>query len=330
MNHMRRRGLSQTGEGSIVGYGLGTRRGGTDPMEMHQVRYFLAAARLLNFTRAAIECNVSQPSLTKAILKLEEEFGAPLFRRERARTHLTELGKATLPHLQQTYDAAQAARQLARNMHRAEVAPLAVGLSRLVAAEGLLGVLADLREGLGGMELELIGGSDGELLEAALAGRIDLAVLVLPDERPDRLDTWPLFEDEYGIVVPDGHALATATEPDAHALEAEHWIDLAGDGCAALARHAGALGGMIAVRHQAQSVDMVRQMVRAGLGCAWLPRGAVPDGLAVAPARLPGSTLTVELAAVAGRRRSVGAEAFVRACRARGWAPGAAAAGPAL
>ena len=63
-------------------------------MEMHQVRYFLAAARLLNFTRAAIECHVSQPSLTKAIQKLEDEFGAPLFRRERARTHLTELGKA--------------------------------------------------------------------------------------------------------------------------------------------------------------------------------------------------------------------------------------------
>lgn len=60
-------------------------------MEMHQVRYFLAAARTLNFTKAAEESNVTQPSLTRAIQKLEEEFGGLLFRRERSLTHLTEL-----------------------------------------------------------------------------------------------------------------------------------------------------------------------------------------------------------------------------------------------
>ena len=54
-------------------------------MEMHQVRYFLAVARTRNFTRAAEECNVSQPSLTRAIQKLEGELGGPLFRREGGR-----------------------------------------------------------------------------------------------------------------------------------------------------------------------------------------------------------------------------------------------------
>ena len=52
-------------------------------MEMHQVRYFLAVARTLNFTRAAEECNVAQPSLTRAIRQLEEELGGDLFRRDR-------------------------------------------------------------------------------------------------------------------------------------------------------------------------------------------------------------------------------------------------------
>ena len=52
-------------------------------MEMHQVRYFLAVARMLNFTRAADECNVTQPSLTRAIKQLEAELGGDLFRRER-------------------------------------------------------------------------------------------------------------------------------------------------------------------------------------------------------------------------------------------------------
>ncbi|MBY0421745.1 MAG: LysR family transcriptional regulator, partial [Parvularculaceae bacterium] len=62
-------------------------------MEMQQIRYFLALSRTLNFTRAAEECNVSQPALTRAIQALEAELGGELIRREHSRSHLTELGK---------------------------------------------------------------------------------------------------------------------------------------------------------------------------------------------------------------------------------------------
>jgi DNA-binding transcriptional LysR family regulator len=82
-------------------------------MEMHQIRYFLAAARTLNFTRAAEECNVAQPSLTRAIQQLEEELGGDLFRRERKLSHLTDLGQRMLPLMQQCYDMAQGAKSLA-------------------------------------------------------------------------------------------------------------------------------------------------------------------------------------------------------------------------
>ena len=68
-------------------------------MEMHQVRYFLAVAEVLNFTRAAEECHVAQPSLTRAIKQLEEELGGDLFRRERPHAQLTELGQRMLPLL---------------------------------------------------------------------------------------------------------------------------------------------------------------------------------------------------------------------------------------
>ena len=79
-------------------------------MELYQIRYFLAVSRTLNFTQAADECNVTQPALTRAIKKLEDELGGDLFRRERTRSHLTELGKAMLPLLQQSFDAANAAK----------------------------------------------------------------------------------------------------------------------------------------------------------------------------------------------------------------------------
>ena len=72
-------------------------------MEMHQVRYFLAVTRTLNFTRAADECNVTQPSLTRAIKQLEAELGGDLFRRERPAAQLTELGQRMHPLLRQCY-----------------------------------------------------------------------------------------------------------------------------------------------------------------------------------------------------------------------------------
>ncbi|MDZ4791642.1 MAG: LysR family transcriptional regulator [Hyphomicrobiales bacterium] len=62
-------------------------------MEMHQVRYFLTLCDTLNFTRASEQCNVSQPSLSRAIRLLEEEFGGPLLYRERGNIHLSELGQ---------------------------------------------------------------------------------------------------------------------------------------------------------------------------------------------------------------------------------------------
>lgn len=66
------------------------------PMEFNQIRYFVVLARELHFTRAAEACHVSQPALTKAIQKLEEEFGGALFLRERCHTQLTELGRTML------------------------------------------------------------------------------------------------------------------------------------------------------------------------------------------------------------------------------------------
>ena len=108
-------------------------------MEMHQVRYFLAVARTLNFTRAAEECNVAQPSLTRAIKQLEDELGGDLFRRERPHAQLTELGQRMLPLLQQCYDSALGARVARivaqdRRDRRAAARVVARHRSRVVAA----------------------------------------------------------------------------------------------------------------------------------------------------------------------------------------------------
>src|SRR5215813_9242217 len=113
-------------------------------MEMHQVRYFLAVARALNFTRAAEECNVAQPSLTRAIRQLEAEFGGDLFRRERPQAQLTELGLRMYPLLKQCYESALGARSLASAIKRGEIGTLKLALSRTINLELLTPDLSEL------------------------------------------------------------------------------------------------------------------------------------------------------------------------------------------
>ena len=98
-------------------------------MELHQVRYFVALARSMNFTRAAEQCNVTQPALTKAIQKLEYELSGPLVFRERQLTQLTDLGKLMLPMLQRTLGAIEAARTNAKEYKRKKVASLGIAMS---------------------------------------------------------------------------------------------------------------------------------------------------------------------------------------------------------
>jgi LysR family transcriptional regulator, hydrogen peroxide-inducible genes activator len=85
-------------------------------MEMHEIRYFLAASELLNFRRAAEKCHVSPPAFTRAIQKLEDEVGGRLFRRERNQTHLTDLGMLIRPQLKRILREAEDAKGLSQNM----------------------------------------------------------------------------------------------------------------------------------------------------------------------------------------------------------------------
>jgi LysR family hydrogen peroxide-inducible transcriptional activator len=93
-------------------------------MEMHQIRYFLAVCETLNFTRAAEQCHVTQPALTRAVQKLEDEPGGLLFRRERHLTHLTDLGRLIRPQLEQIWKETEAAKTTAKSFLKLEDAPL--------------------------------------------------------------------------------------------------------------------------------------------------------------------------------------------------------------
>src|SRR5258708_30127419 len=169
-------------------------------MEMHQVRYFLAVARVLNFTRAAEECNVAQPSLTRAVRQLEEELGGDLFRRERPRAIITELGERMLPLLEQCYDSAVGARTLASSMKSGEIGALRLALSRAVELALFVPQLTELQRAFSRLELKFVRGTGDEVAEALKKGQAELAIGAALGDDWERLDRWPLFTEGFELI----------------------------------------------------------------------------------------------------------------------------------
>src|ERR1700753_1616869 len=145
-------------------------------MELHQIRYFVALAKSLNFTRAAEQCNVTQPALTKAIQKLEYELGGALVYRERQLTQLTDLGKLMLPMLERSLSAVEDARSNAREFNRKKVATLRVALTPSISASILMKPLAALTRKLPGLQVDLVEAESSNVFDGLLSGDISAAL----------------------------------------------------------------------------------------------------------------------------------------------------------
>lgn len=290
-------------------------------MEMHQIRYFLAVARTLNFTRAAEECRVSQPALTRAIQQLEDEFSGKLLRREGKLSHLTELGERMLPLVQQCYESALAAKVLATSFRKGTAQALSLALSDSIAMSLLSPCLAELQRSFKGLQLKIVRGTAEDVSQCLKKGQIDLAVAGPLGDSWERLDAWPLFEEKLLLTFPQQHRLAGAEAVDLGQLAQERLIIASSCESAAATAHALEENGVaIAQAHQLDSLHDLVALVQAGLGVAFLPQSAI-GGAGLRQLPTPGLEITrqVFLYAVAGRQRTPAAEALLKLLRARAW-----------
>lgn len=291
-------------------------------MEMHQVRYFLAVARELNFTRAAESCNVAQPSLTRAVKQLEDELGGELFRRERNLSHLTELGHRMLPMLQQCYDSALTAKSLAQSMKKGAVSRLSLALSITVNLMLFTPFLTELVRAFPGLELRFHRGTNTEVAEYLKKGEAEVAIAGPMEGLWERLDTWQIFQEPYQLVVSADHRLANAELPvEVSELVGERIISRINcDDRQALVDYLRQNGIMLDKKHDVATEQDLISLLGANIGVAIAPRSSITSRRIVAH-DLVGLSVErrVFVAAVAGRSRSIAANMFIKMLRSADW-----------
>jgi LysR family transcriptional regulator, hydrogen peroxide-inducible genes activator len=288
-------------------------------MELHQVRYFVALARSMNFTRAAEQCNVTQPALTKAIQKLEYELGGPLVFRERQLTQLTDLGKLMLPMLDRSLNAVEAARSNAKEFKRKKVATLRVALTPSISASILMKPLAEVTRQVSGLQVDLVEVNSSNVFDGLLSGEIGVALgSSCIGDAPDRIDRWGLFDEKVLVACAADGRLAEDAEASLKDLRAARWLEPADCEIARSFRETYLSdGGTNRTRHRGQGLH---NLVSAGLGIMLAPEHMpVAAGTVVRPIADIEFKRDVELFVVAGRQYSPALDAFVKACRSLDW-----------
>jgi LysR family transcriptional regulator, hydrogen peroxide-inducible genes activator len=288
-------------------------------MELHQVRYFVALARSMNFTRAAEQCNVTQPALTKAIQKLEYELGGPLVFRERQLTQLTDLGKLMLPMLDRSLSAVEAARSNAKEFRRKKVATLRVALTPSISASILMKPLAEVTRQVSGLQVDLVEVASSNVFAGLLSGEIGVALgSSCIGNAPDRIDRWRLFDEKVLVACAADGRLAEDAEASLKDLRAARWLEPADCEIARSFRQTYLSdGGTNRTRHRGQGLH---NLVSAGLGIMLAPEHMpVAPGTVVRPIADIEFKRDVELFVVAGRQYSPALDAFVKTCRSLDW-----------
>jgi len=283
-------------------------------MEIHQIRYFLAVCETLNFTRAAEACNVTQPALTRAVQKLEEEMGGLLLRRERSRTHLTEFGQTMRPHLEQVLRNTEAAGTTAKSFLTLEDAALRLGVMCTVGPLRCVGLMTQFHREHPGVSVSLREGVPAALGEMLEQGTLDLAIMAAPGGFAERFQVKPLYRERFLVAFPAGHRFEG--QPSVRTVDCggesylmrmnceygSHW-----DGF--LAEHEVELKEV----YRSEREDWIQSMVTAGAGICFLPEySPLLPGLGTRPLVEPEVYREVALVTMPGRRFSPAMAAFVK------------------
>lgn len=195
-------------------------------MEFHQVRYFLAAAENLNFTRGADQCHVSQPALTRAIQKLEEELGGELFIRDGRAVTLSPFGRRMHEHFRRMQETQEMARVAAKNFLDEGASELNVGVMCTIGPDVLSAFLNDFRNRHRDVLLILHDIGPEALPELLPTGALDCAFVALRGNQEfNEISVHALFKEDMVVAFADGHRFAAMQEVTLYDVAEEAYVD---------------------------------------------------------------------------------------------------------
>jgi LysR family hydrogen peroxide-inducible transcriptional activator len=199
-------------------------------MEVHQLRYFCAVARTGNFTRAAEQEHVAQPSLSQQILKLEDELGSRLFDRLGRCVNLTPCGESFLLRAQRVLHELGEAKKEIQEMAGGNSGSIALGTIPTIAPYFLPGRLATFFQHYPAVQVNVVEEITSVLITQLHEGKIDFAVLALPIAG-DELLASELLQEQLYVVLPEKHRLANKRSIDLREIEKEPFLLLKDGHC---------------------------------------------------------------------------------------------------
>jgi len=281
-------------------------------MTLTELRYVVTLARERHFGRAAERCHVSQPTLSVAVKKLEDELGIPLFERSKSSIRVTETGLRIIEQAQRVLDQVGVIKDMAQDGKNQLNSPLKVGAIYTIGPYLFPHLLPELRRAAPDMPLFIEENYTASLRQKLRHSELDAIIIALPFEEPEVV-TLPLYDEPFVVLLPAGHPLAERESLTAEELAKEQLLLLGPGHCfrdqelescpplvEAVTRHAGATSPALVT--EGSSLETIRHMVASGLGITVLPLSAATamqyheDILAVRPFAPPVPFRTVALA----------------------------------
>jgi len=275
-------------------------------MTLTELKYIVAVARERHFGRAADACFVSQPTLSVAVKKLEEELEVRLFERSANEVAVTPLGEAIVRQAQSVLEQAAAIREIAKRGKNPLSGPLTLGVIYTISPYLLPALVRQMIQHTPEMPLMLQENFTVKLLEMLRTGEIDCAILAEPFADAG-LAVAPLYDEPFYAAVPSTHALAQHAQVTSEQLKSETLL-LLGAGhcfrdhvlevCPEFARFSSNAEG-IRKSFEGSSLETIKHMVAAGMGVTLVPRLSVPKE-ALLPRRKRDEELFVKYLPFAG------------------------------
>jgi len=279
-------------------------------MTLTELRYVVMLAKEQHFGKAAERCFVSQPTLSIAVKKLEDELGVALFERTKSRVQPTPIGESIVKQAQLVLEQASTIKDLATQGKDQLSSPLSVGAIFTIGPYLIPHVIPQLQKAAKQMPLVIEEGYTATMRRRLRNGELDVIIVSLPFSEPDVV-TQPIYDEEFVVLIPSNHRLAKKTRVNSKDLEGENVLMLGEghcfrdqilDACPNLRSSIEDNKANVRTAAEGSSLETLRHMVASGLGITVLPQSAAlttqysEKSLLTRPFSKPAPSRTVALA----------------------------------